>query len=113
MALAVNPPTLETSAAPAVIGCDLYEEDASTTLAGAAIQALGHVDILVNNAGGSRRFTLESTDEQWEEALTLNFRRHRQLTHLLHPRDHVVSDVGREARIARRCLVVPDHLLAA
>jgi 3-oxoacyl-[acyl-carrier protein] reductase len=44
---------------------------------------LGRVEILINNAGGSRRFTLESTNDQWEEALTLNFRRHRQLTHLL------------------------------
>src|SRR3954468_16536841 len=50
-----------------------------------AVKGLGHVDILVNNAGGSRRFTLESTDAQWEEALTLNFRRHRELTQRLLP----------------------------
>jgi 3-oxoacyl-[acyl-carrier protein] reductase len=41
------------------------------------------VDILVNNAGGSRRFTLDSTEAQWEEAITLNFTRQRQLTHQL------------------------------
>ena len=66
-----------------IIEQDFLAEDAPQRIADAALKGLGHVDILVNNAGGSRRFTLESTDEQWEEALTLNFRRHRQLTHLL------------------------------
>jgi len=45
----------------------------------------GRIDILVNNAGGSRRFTLETTEAQWEEALTLNFTRHRQLTQRILP----------------------------
>ena len=66
-----------------IIEQDFLAEEAPGRVADAAMKGLGRVDILVNNAGGSRRFTLESTDEQWEEALTLNFRRHRQLTHLL------------------------------
>jgi len=66
-----------------IIEQDFLAEGAPQRIADAALAGLGHVDILVNNAGGSRRFMLESTDEQWEEALTLNFRRHRQLTHLL------------------------------
>ena len=66
-----------------IIEQDFLAEGAPQRIAEAALKGLGRVDILVNNAGGSRRFTLESTDEQWEEALTLNFRRHRQLTHLL------------------------------
>ena len=66
-----------------IIEQDFLADGAPERIAEAALKGLGHVDILVNNAGGSRRFTLESTDEQWEEALTLNFRRHRQLTHLL------------------------------
>jgi 3-oxoacyl-[acyl-carrier protein] reductase len=66
-----------------IIEQDFLADGAPQRIADAALKGLGHVDILVNNAGGSRRFTLESTDEQWEEALTLNFRRHRQLTHLL------------------------------
>src|SRR3982750_1206279 len=66
-----------------IIEQDFLAEGAPQRIAEAALKGLGHVDILVNNAGGSRRFTLESTDEQWEEALTLNFRRHRQLTHAL------------------------------
>ena len=66
-----------------IIEQDFLAEEAPQRIADAALKGLGRVDILVNNAGGSRRFTLESTNEQWEEALTLNFRRHRQLTHLL------------------------------
>src|SRR2546429_3075683 len=66
-----------------IIEQDVRAEGAPERIAEAALKGLGRVDILVNNAGGSRRFTLESTDAQWEEALTLNFRRHRQLTHLL------------------------------
>jgi 3-oxoacyl-[acyl-carrier protein] reductase len=66
-----------------IIEQDFLAPEAPERIARAALAGLGQVDILVNNAGGSRRFTLESADEQWEEALTLNFRRHRQLTHLL------------------------------
>src|SRR3954453_21311731 len=66
-----------------IIEQDFLADGAPQRIAEAALKGLGHVDILVNNGGGSRRFTLESTDEQWEEALTLNFRRHRQLTHAL------------------------------
>jgi 3-oxoacyl-[acyl-carrier protein] reductase len=66
-----------------IIQQDMLAEDAAEKVAGATLEGLGRVDILVNNAGGSRRFTLAATDEQWEEALTLNFRRHRQLTHRL------------------------------
>jgi 3-oxoacyl-[acyl-carrier protein] reductase len=43
------------------------------------------VQILVNNAGGSRRFGLDTGDDEWDEALTLNFTRHRQLTTYLLP----------------------------
>lgn len=66
-----------------LIECDLMDEDAPRRIAEAALAGLGAVDILVNNAGGSRRFTLDATDEQWNEALTLNFTRQRQLTHRL------------------------------
>jgi 3-oxoacyl-[acyl-carrier protein] reductase len=66
-----------------IIEQDFLAPEAPERIAQAALAGLGQVDILVNNAGGSRRFTLESSDEQWEEALTLNFRRHRQLTHRL------------------------------
>ena len=70
--------------APVVIGCDLYADDAAATLAGAAIQGLGRVDILVNNAGGSRSFTdLHVAEDRWQEAMTLNFHRPRQIADAL------------------------------
>jgi 3-oxoacyl-[acyl-carrier protein] reductase len=68
-----------------IIECDLLQEGAPEKIARAALEGLGSVEILVNNAGGSRRFTLESTEAQWEEALTLNFTRQRQLAHRLLP----------------------------
>jgi len=68
-----------------LIECDFLKENAAQAVAQGALAGLGSVDILVNNAGGSRRFTLESTDAQWEEALTLNFVRQRQLAHALLP----------------------------
>ena len=65
---------------PVLITQDMYAEDASRNLAAAAIAGLGHVDILVNNAGGSRSFKdLHVSEEQWQEAITLNFHRPRQL----------------------------------
>jgi 3-oxoacyl-[acyl-carrier protein] reductase len=68
-----------------IIEADLLSQDASEKVAATALAGLGSVDILVNNAGGSRKFTLESSEEQWEEALTLNFTRQRQLAHRLLP----------------------------
>jgi len=68
-----------------IIECDLLRDGAAADVAGEALRGLGSVDILVNNAGGSRRFTLEATEAQWEEALTLNFTRQRQLAHALLP----------------------------
>lgn len=70
-------------AQPVVIGCDFMLEDAAATISGAALDGLGSVDILINNAGGSRKFALDTAEEQWNEALTLNFTRQRQLTHKL------------------------------
>jgi 3-oxoacyl-[acyl-carrier protein] reductase len=68
-----------------VIEQDFMKDDAPERIANAALEGLGSVDILVNNAGGSRRFTLEASEEQWNEAMTLNFTRQRQLTHRLLP----------------------------
>ncbi len=68
-----------------IIQQDFMAEQAPEAIAKAAIAGLGSVDILINNAGGSRKFTLEASEEQWEEALTLNFTRQRQLAHKLLP----------------------------
>jgi 3-oxoacyl-[acyl-carrier protein] reductase len=66
-----------------IIEQDFMVEGAPEAIARAALGGLGSVDILVNNAGGSRKFTLDSSEAQWEEALTLNFTRQRQLAHQL------------------------------
>ncbi len=68
---------------PLVIECDIMREDAPLSIARAALEGLGTVDILVNNAGGSRKFSLETGEDQWQEAMTLNFTRQRQLAHVL------------------------------
>lgn len=70
-------------ARPVVIECDMMQPEAGAAIARAALDGLGSVDILVNNAGGSRRFELDASEAQWDEALTLNFTRQRQLTHQL------------------------------
>lgn len=68
---------------PMIIEQDVMKAEAPAEIADAALEEFGSVDILVNNAGGSRSFGLDATEEQWEEALTLNFTRPRQLTHRL------------------------------
>jgi 3-oxoacyl-[acyl-carrier protein] reductase len=70
-------------ARPVLIVQDLLQEDAAQRIASAALDGLGSVDILVNNAGGSRPFKADAGEEQWAEAMTLNFTRQRQLTHAL------------------------------
>lgn len=65
--------------APTVVPADLARPDAAEEIAGAALAAGGRLDILVNNAGGSRPFGPDAGDDAWDEALTLNFTRHRQL----------------------------------
>jgi 3-oxoacyl-[acyl-carrier protein] reductase len=66
-------------ARPALIECDMMREDAPATITGSAVKELGGVDILVNNAGGSRHFKLHTDEAQWQEAMTLNFTRQRQI----------------------------------
>ena len=73
----------EAGAPMTVIECDFMEEGAPQRIAEAALKALGSVDILVNNAGGSRPFKIDASEAQWEEAITLNFTRQRQLAHAL------------------------------
>jgi len=69
----------------AIIVADVMAADAAERIGGEALAALGHVDILVNSAGGSRPLPLDAPEERWEEAMTLNFTRVRQLTHALLP----------------------------
>jgi 3-oxoacyl-[acyl-carrier protein] reductase len=73
----------ETGAKLAIIEQDFMQPDAPQRIAQGALAALGSVDILVNNAGGSRPFEIDASEAQWEEAITLNFTRQRQLAHAL------------------------------
>jgi 3-oxoacyl-[acyl-carrier protein] reductase len=65
---------------PAIVVHDAMDEGYVDAIAKRCEAALGGIDILVNNAGGSRAFGKDATDPQWNEAFTLNFTRHRQLT---------------------------------
>lgn len=68
---------------PVLIQQDIMAEDAAEQIASKALTGLGAVDILINNAGGSRHFGKDAGEEQWVEAMTLNFTRQRQLAHRL------------------------------
>ena len=70
---------------PTVVVHDAMDDGYVEALAAKASAALGRIEILVNNAGGSRAFGKDATEAQWEEAFTLNFTRHRQLTQRLLP----------------------------
>jgi 3-oxoacyl-[acyl-carrier protein] reductase len=70
---------------PALIVQDVMAADAAARIRDAAIAALGTVEILVNCAGGSRPLPIDAGEERWEEAMTLNFTRLRQLTQALLP----------------------------
>ena len=73
------------AARPAIVIHDALDAGYVEALASQSAAALGSVEILVNNAGGSRAFGKDATEAQWEEAMTVNFTRHRQLTQRLLP----------------------------
>ena len=70
---------------PVLIEADFYPENAAEAVAARALEALGRVDILINAAGGSRPITFDASKEQWQEGMTLNFWRIRELTHSIVP----------------------------
>jgi 3-oxoacyl-[acyl-carrier protein] reductase len=100
---AQNPPV-------AIIIEDIMAPDAPQRIAAAALAALGKVDILVNCAGGSRPLPVDAPEERWEEAMTLNFTRLRQLTHAILP-GMIERGHGRIINITGKS--EPDRLNAA
>lgn len=70
---------------PEILVQDFLAPDAPQRIAAAARAVLPHVDILVNNAGRSRPLDIVGSDEEWQQALLLDFDRHRQLTQQLLP----------------------------
>ncbi|HSI55539.1 MAG TPA: SDR family oxidoreductase [Ramlibacter sp.] len=96
---------------PVVIESDLYAQDAAAKLAAAAVAGLGRVDILVNNAGGSRSFKdLHVSEEAWQEAMTLNFHRPRQVADALIDQ-MIASNWGRIINITGKS--EPEHINGA
>jgi len=96
---------------PVVIESDLYAEDAAHRLTQAALAGLGHVDILVNNAGGSRSFAdLHVSEDRWQEAITLNFHRPRQVADQLIDQ-MIARQWGRIINITGKS--EPDHVNGA
>ena len=70
---------------PAVVVADVMQPDAPQRIHDEAARALGKIEILINCAGGSRPLPVDASDQSWDEALTLNFTRLRQLTHAILP----------------------------
>jgi len=97
-------------AAPAIIVADVMQPDSALRIRDAAISALGSVEILINCAGGSKPLPVDAPDEKWDEALTLNFTRVRQLTHALLPQMQARC-FGRIVNITGKS--EPDRLNAA
>jgi len=100
----------EQDPAPHLIVQDIMAADSATRIRDAALAALGHVEILINCAGGSRPLPLDAGEDRWEEAITLNFTRVRQLTHAILPNmmerkwGRIVSITGKSE---------PEHVNAA
>ncbi len=95
---------------PAIIVADMMAPESPTRIRNEALAALGVIEILVNCAGASRPLPVEAGDDQWDEAMTLNFSRVRQLTHAVLPQ-------MRERRFGRIINITgksePDRLNAA
>ena len=72
-------------AAPLVIEADLTRSESPQRIATTATQALGRIDILINAAGGSRPIPIDASDETWQEGMTVNFVRLRELSHAVIP----------------------------
>jgi 3-oxoacyl-[acyl-carrier protein] reductase len=98
-------------AAPPIVEIDIMPEGAPARLADAAARALGSIDILVNSAGGSNpALPVDAPEERWEEAMTLNFTRLRQLTHAVLP-GMIARKWGRVINISGKS--EPERLIAA
>ncbi|QIS22076.1 oxidoreductase [Nocardia terpenica] len=69
------------------VAADVRTRDGAAAVAAAVEEAFGGVDIVVHNAGGARPFPGSSAipDEEWQEALDLNFLASVRLDSLLTP----------------------------
>ena len=95
---------------PATVVQDLMEEGAAERIAATVREQVGPVDILVNNAGGSRPFGKDAPEEAWDEAITLNFTRQRQIASAFLP-DMEAKGWGRIVNITGKS--EPDNVNGA
>ncbi len=96
---------------PVLIPADMYAQDAPKNIASRAVSMLGRVDILINKSGGSRSFKdLHVSEEQWQEAMTLNFHRPRQLADSLIDQ-MIANNWGRIINITGKS--EPEHINGA
>jgi 3-oxoacyl-[acyl-carrier protein] reductase len=96
---------------PHIVDIDIMRPGAPKELAAAALAALGHIDILINCAGGSKPpIPLDAPEDAWEEGMTLNFVRVRQLTHAVLP-SMIGQKWGRIVNITGKS--EPERLLTA
>jgi len=96
--------------AAALIVQDVMAPDAAQRIRDQAMAALGKVEILVNSAGGSRPLPIDAGDDRWDEAMTLNFTRVRQLTQAILP-GMMERKWGRIVNITGKS--EPEHINAA
>lgn len=94
---------------PTLITQDIVAEDAAAKLRERVLE-FGGIDILVNCAGGSRPLPIDAPDEKWDEAITLNFTRQRQITHAMLP-SMIAQKWGRIINITGKS--EPENLNAA
>jgi 3-oxoacyl-[acyl-carrier protein] reductase len=95
---------------PAIIVADMMETASPLRIRDEAMAALGAIEILVNCAGASKPLPVDAGDDKWDEAMTLNFTRVRQLTHAVLPQMQA-RGFGRIINITGKS--EPDRLNAA
>jgi len=96
---------------PVIVEIDVVNPEAPAKLAAEAARALGSVDILINSAGGSKPpLPIDAPESQWEESMTLNFVRVRQVTHAVLP-GMIEKKWGRVINISGKS--EPERLIAA
>ena len=72
---------------------DLSQRGASRELVGQAVEAMGGLQLLVNNVGTNRRKPfVETTDEDWDDLLEVNFRGPLETTRAAIP--HLIKEGG-------------------
>ena len=71
---------------PLAITADLYDRAAPARIGDQVLSEFGHADILVNDAGGSRKTTLDSSDDVWDESFAINFTAVRKMAHTFLPK---------------------------